>query len=123
VIMMVLIIYICVAKIDIVSPGTGVITGASDKLVIVSPDSGFINKFDLRTGSPVKIGDILFSYTNLDVFHQEKTLNELVSFAGRRIQNLEEDQQLLKMILAGEIPEESEFSAQIKELFSHELSA
>lgn len=27
------------------------------------------------------------------------------------------------MILAGEIPEESEFSAQIKELFSHELSA
>lgn len=123
VIMMVLIIYIGVAKIDIVSPGTGVITGASDKLVIVSPDSGFINKFDLRTGSPVKIGDILFSYTNLDVFHQEKTLNELVSFAGRRIQNLEEDQQLLKMILAGEIPEESEFSAQIKELFSHELSA
>ncbi|EIU2066380.1 hemolysin secretion protein D, partial [Salmonella enterica] len=69
-----LIVYICVAKIDIVSPGTGVITGASDKLVIVSPDSGFINKFDLRTGSKVNIGDILFSYTNLDVFHQEKTL-------------------------------------------------
>ncbi|EGE4661034.1 hemolysin secretion protein D, partial [Salmonella bongori serovar 48:i:- str. 94-0708] len=90
IIMMILIIYICVAKIDIVSPGTGVITGASDKLVIVSPDSGFINKFDLQTGSPVKIGDILFSYTNLDVFHQEKTLNELVSFADRRIQNLEE---------------------------------
>ncbi|EBU4617990.1 hemolysin secretion protein D, partial [Salmonella enterica] len=102
-----LIVYICVAKIDIVSPGTGVITGASDKLVIVSPDSGFINKFDLRTGSKVNIGDILFSYTNLDVFHQEKTLNELVLFADRRIVSLEEDQRLLKILLAGEISEES----------------
>lgn len=120
---MILIIYICVAKIDIVSPGTGVITGASDKLVIVSPDSGFINKFDLQTGSPVKIGDILFSYTNLDVFHQEKTLNELVSFADRRIQNLEEDQRLLKMILAGEVPEENKFLVGSTEIFSQELSA
>ncbi|HED5897202.1 TPA: HlyD family efflux transporter periplasmic adaptor subunit [Salmonella enterica] len=118
-----LIIYICVAKIDIVSPGSGVITGASDKLVIVSPDSGFINKFDLRTGSIVNIGDILFSYTNLDVFHQEKTLNELVLFADRRIISLEEDQRLLKILLAGEISEESEFSAKNKDFFSQELSA
>lgn len=56
----ILIVYIFIAKIDIVSPGTGVITGASDKLVIVSPDSGFINKFDLKTGSSVNVGDILF---------------------------------------------------------------
>lgn len=91
------------------------ITGASDKLVIVSPDSGFINKFDLRTGSIVNIGDILFSYTNLDVFHQEKTLNELVLFADRRIISLEEDQRLLKILLAGEISEESEFSAKNKD--------
>ncbi|EGM6584019.1 hemolysin secretion protein D, partial [Salmonella enterica] len=118
-----LIVYICVAKIDIVSPGTGVITGASDKLVIVSPDSGFINKFDLRTGSNVNIGDILFSYTNLDVFHQEKTLNELVLFADRRIVSLEEDQRLLKILLAGEISEESEFSTENKDFFSQELSA
>ncbi|EBC8161521.1 hemolysin secretion protein D, partial [Salmonella enterica] len=118
-----LIVYICVAKIDIVSPGTGVITGASDKLVIVSPDSGFINKFDLRTGSKVNIGDILFSYTNLDVFHQEKTLNELVLFADRRIVSLEEDQRLLKILLAGEISEESEFSTENKDFFSQELSA
>lgn len=118
-----LIVYIFVAKIDIVSPGTGVITGASDKLVIVSPDSGFINKFDLRTGSRVNIGEILFSYTNLDVFHQEKTLNELVLFADRRIVSLEEDQRLLKIILAGEISEESEFSTTNKDIFSQELSA
>lgn len=68
-----LIIYICVAKIDIVSPGSGVITGASDKLVIVSPDSGFINKFDLRTGSIVNIGDILFRIRILMFFTRKNT--------------------------------------------------
>lgn len=118
-----LIIYICIAKIDIVSPGTGVITGASDKLVIVSPDSGFINKFDLKTGSKVNVGDILFSYTNLDVFHQEKTLNELVLFADKRIRVLEEDQRLLKIILDDNVTEEMKLQVGNDNDFNQELSA
>ncbi|ADM40401.1 HlyD family efflux transporter periplasmic adaptor subunit [Edwardsiella piscicida] len=122
-VMLVLVFYICIAKIDIVTPGTGVITGAADKLVIVSPDSGFINKFDLKTGSLVKQGDILFSYTNLEVFHQEKTLNELVLFADTRIHNLEEDQRLLKMILDGNVSKEKGFSSQNTSIPVQELSA
>lgn len=119
----ILIVYIFIAKIDIVSPGTGVITGASDKLVIVSPDSGFINKFDLKTGSSVNVGDILFSYTNLDVFHQEKTLNELVLFANTRILTLEEDQRLLKKILDGDIIDENQVISEHQFKFNQELSA
>ncbi|AOV95783.1 hemolysin secretion protein D [Edwardsiella hoshinae] len=121
--MLFLLAYIGIAKIDIVSPGTGVITGASDKLVIVSPDSGFISKFDLKTGSEVKVGDILFSYTNLDVFHQEKTLNELVLFADKRIRVLEEDQRLLKIILDENVTDEVKLQVENDNDFDQELSA
>ena len=118
-----LLVYISFTKIDIVSPGTGVITGVTDNLEILSPDSGFINKFDYKTGSSVKKGDVLFSYTNLDVFHQEKTLKGLVTFADKRISELEEDQRLLKIILSGEIKDKQEFASQENSNINRELSA
>ena len=118
-----LLVYVVFAKIDIVSPGTGVITGASDKLVVVSPDSGFINKFDLKTGEKVRTGEILFSYTNLDVFHQEKTLNSLFQFADKRIDELEEDRRLLKIILDGDVRNEDDFELKTRSQFRQDLSA
>ncbi|HAY0218772.1 TPA: HlyD family efflux transporter periplasmic adaptor subunit [Escherichia coli] len=90
---------ICFSDIDIVSPGSGIITGVDDKLEIVSPDAGFIKKFDLRAGDKIKAGEILFSYTNLDTLYQEKSLNELIMFADTRLKELKEDQTLLSEIL------------------------
>lgn len=115
--------YIGFTKIDVVSPGTGVITGVTDNLEIISPDSGFINKFDYKTGSSVKEGDVLFSYTNLDVFHQEKTLKGLVTFADKRICELEEDQRLLKLILSGAIKDKHTLLSQENSSINRELSS
>ncbi|HBA8085280.1 TPA: biotin/lipoyl-binding protein, partial [Escherichia coli] len=61
-------------KIDIVTPGTGVISGSSDKIEVTSPSSGLINEFSIKKGQQVLPGDVLFSYTNLDVFYKEKSL-------------------------------------------------
>lgn len=93
--LIVLMIYLCVAEIDIVSPGSGIITGSEDKIDIVSPGSGFINKFDIKSANQVHQGDILFSYTNLDSFYKEKSLQDLVEFSKQRIAELNTDLELL----------------------------
>ncbi|MEX6038232.1 hypothetical protein [Providencia hangzhouensis] len=88
--------YIILAKIEISSPGEGIISGVSNRLEIVSPASGFINQFAIKTGDKVEKDQVLFSlYMNLDVFHQEKTLSGLVTFANERINELEENKELL----------------------------
>ncbi|EDY0912126.1 HlyD family efflux transporter periplasmic adaptor subunit, partial [Salmonella enterica subsp. enterica serovar Oranienburg] len=91
--------YILFAKIDIVSSGTGVITGSNDKIDIVSPDPGFVSVFNLKTGESVHKGQLLFSYVNLDSFYREKTLNELVSFSERNIRKLSDNLMLLKKLI------------------------
>lgn len=115
--------YILLAKIEISSPGEGVISGVSNRLEIVSPASGFINQFAIKTGDKVEKEQILFSYTNLDVFHQEKTLTNLVTFANERINELEENKKLLNKILDGSIKTESEYFFFAKGLQSKTLSA
>ncbi|MEQ4676370.1 HlyD family efflux transporter periplasmic adaptor subunit [Providencia vermicola] len=115
--------YTLLAKIEISTPGEGVISGGSNRLEIVSPASGFINQFAIKTGDKVQKEQILFSYTNLDVFHQEKTLTNLVSFANERIDELEENKKLLNRILDGSIKTESEYFFFAKGLQSKTLSA
>ncbi|EBM7922651.1 hypothetical protein ATO59_25830, partial [Salmonella enterica subsp. enterica serovar Kentucky] len=58
--------YLFFSEIDIVSPGEGIVTGENDKIEIKSPNSGFINDFNIREGDQVSKGMILFTYTNLD---------------------------------------------------------
>lgn len=115
--------YLIFAEIDVSSPGEGVISGTSNRLEIVSPASGFINQFNIKTGDNVNKDQILFSYTNLDTFHQEKTLTNLVSFASDRISELEENKKLLNNILDGEINNESEFLARTTHKKSKTFSA
>ncbi|EPG7578952.1 TPA: HlyD family efflux transporter periplasmic adaptor subunit [Providencia rettgeri] len=115
--------YIILAKIEISSPGEGIISGVSNRLEIVSPASGFINQFAIKTGDKVEKDQILFSYTNLDAFHQEKTLTNLVTFANERINELEENKKLLNKILDGSINTESEYFFFAKGLQSKTLSA
>ncbi|EBU0915932.1 HlyD family efflux transporter periplasmic adaptor subunit, partial [Salmonella enterica] len=91
--------YILFAKIDIVSSGTGVITGSNDKIDIVSPDPGFVSVFNLKTGESVHKGQLLFSYVNLDSFYREKTLNELVSFSERNVRKVSDNLVLLKKLI------------------------
>lgn len=115
--------YIAFAEIDVSSPGEGVISGISNRLEIVSPASGFINVFNIKTGDNVKKNQVLFSYTNIEAFHQEKTLTHLVEFANERIDELEENKILLNAILKGNITSEPEFLSQIKTDKSKGLSA
>ncbi|HBO21406.1 MAG TPA: hemolysin secretion protein D [Providencia sp.] len=115
--------YILLAKIEISSPGEGIISGVSNRLEIVSPASGFINQFNIKTGDKVNKDQILFSYTNLDVFHQEKTLTNLVDFSNEKINELEENKNLLNKILDGEISNESEYFSVSSSLKSKKLSA
>ncbi|WP_275076814.1 HlyD family efflux transporter periplasmic adaptor subunit [Providencia rettgeri] len=115
--------YITLAEIDVSSPGDGVISGLSNKLEIISPASGFINQFNIKTGDSVEKDQILFSYTNLDVFHQEKTLSNLVKFANERIEELEENKKLLNGLLNEEINSEEEFNRVAKNEKSKTLSA
>lgn len=96
--LIVLMVYLCVAKIDIVSPGTGIITGSEDKIDIISPGSGFINTFAVKSGDQVHQGDVLFSYTNLDSFYKEKSLQDLVEFSKQRIAELQTDLELLNYL-------------------------
>lgn len=115
--------YITLAEIEISSPGEGIISGVSNRLEIVSPTSGFINMFNLKAGDSIEKDQVLFSYTNLDVFHQEKTLSHLVSFANERIDELVENKVLLNHILEGKITNEDEFSSIAKNPKSKILSA
>ncbi|HEF8786042.1 TPA: HlyD family efflux transporter periplasmic adaptor subunit [Providencia alcalifaciens] len=115
--------YIFLAEIDVSSPGDGVISGLSNKLEIISPASGFINQFKIKTGDHIEKNQILFSYTNLDVFHQEKTLSNLVNFANERIDDLEENKKLLNGLINGLINNEDEFQSTAKNDRSKTLSA
>ncbi|HHR6046206.1 TPA: HlyD family efflux transporter periplasmic adaptor subunit [Providencia alcalifaciens] len=115
--------YIFLAEIDVSSPGDGVISGLSSKLEIISPASGFINQFKIKTGDHIEKNQILFSYTNLDVFHQEKTLSNLVNFANERIDDLEENKKLLNGLINGLINNEDEFQSTAKNDRSKTLSA
>ncbi|HDN2511597.1 TPA: HlyD family efflux transporter periplasmic adaptor subunit [Providencia rettgeri] len=115
--------YITFAEIDIASPGEGIISGVSNRLDIVSPASGFINVFNIKTGDSVEKDQVLFSYTNLDAFHQEKTLSHLVNFANERISDLEENKKLLNSILNGIIKSEVDFFSIAKNEKSKSLSA
>lgn len=94
-----LFLFVLLRDIDVVSPGTGVITGAEDKVEILASDAGFINDFHLKTGDMIKVGDVLFSYTNLDSLYQERTVKELIDFADLRLKTLNDDQKLLSKIL------------------------
>lgn len=115
--------YITFAEIDVSSPAEGVISGVSNRLEIVSPASGFINVFNIKTGDNVTKDQVLFSYTNIEAFHQEKTLTHLVEFANERIGELEENKKLLNHILAGEITNESQFFNSARNIKSKSLSA
>jgi multidrug resistance efflux pump len=97
--MLIFSIYILFAKIDIVSTGTGVITGSNDKIDIVSPDSGFISVFDLKSGDKVNRGDPLFTYVNLDSFYKEKNLKELVLYLKKNVSEISGDLNLLMMLV------------------------
>ncbi len=92
-------IYISTAKIDVVSPGQGVITGENDKVIIKSPNSGFINNFTLHEGDRIEKGMVLFSYTNLDYTYKGKTLNDLIHFNKKKIKYLQKDCSLLEDLL------------------------
>ncbi|QPR27645.1 HlyD family efflux transporter periplasmic adaptor subunit [Edwardsiella hoshinae] len=91
--------YISFSKIDIVSPGQGVITGENDKVEIKSPNSGFINKFNLHEGDSVEKGMVLFSYTNLDYTYKGLTLKDIIDFNRDKINYLKKDSALLKSLL------------------------
>ncbi|EFS2651466.1 HlyD family efflux transporter periplasmic adaptor subunit [Salmonella enterica] len=107
-----------VAKIDIVSNGSGVITGSDDKINIVSPDPGFINVFSLKTGQKVHKGELLFSYVNLDSFYREKTLTDLVEYSKNKIKEISENLSLLKELKKNDLPDNERY-----EQLSPELSA
>lgn len=102
--------YISFSKIDIVSPGQGVITGENDKVEIRSPNSGFINKFNIHEGEHVEKGAILFSYTNLDYTYKGLTLKDIVDFNTNKIRYLQKDSELLKCLLteSGTLPSKKE---------------
>ncbi|MFM4936839.1 HlyD family efflux transporter periplasmic adaptor subunit [Aeromonas sp. 30P] len=75
------ILYMFFSTIELVSPGQGIISGGSaNNIEIVTPSSGFVSHFNLKSGDRVKRNEILFSYVNIDVFHQEKSLVELLDF-------------------------------------------
>ncbi|MCV5168813.1 hypothetical protein OFC04_25185, partial [Escherichia coli] len=91
--------YITFSKIDIVSPGQGVITGENDKVIIKSPNSGFINNFNLHEGDQIEKGMILFSYTNLDYTYKGLTLKDIIAFNNKKIKILTQDYSLLENLL------------------------
>ncbi|EBF8808564.1 HlyD family efflux transporter periplasmic adaptor subunit, partial [Salmonella enterica subsp. enterica serovar Kentucky] len=87
----------------IVSPGEGIVTGENDKIEIKSPNSGFINDFNIREGDQVSKGMILFTYTNLDYTHKETTLESVINFNDIKIKKLKKELELLKPLLAGNV--------------------
>ncbi|EAX9749181.1 HlyD family efflux transporter periplasmic adaptor subunit [Salmonella enterica] len=91
--------YIAFSKIDIVSPGQGIITGENDKVEIKSPNSGFINKFNMHEGDRVEKGMVLFSYTNLDYTYKGLTLKDIIDFNGQKMKRLQKDSELLTSLL------------------------
>ncbi|HFW5377175.1 TPA: hypothetical protein ACIBXI_004922, partial [Salmonella enterica subsp. diarizonae serovar 61:l,v:z35] len=91
--------YISFSKIDIVSPGQGVITGENDKVEIKSPNSGFINKFNIREGDLVEKGMVLFSYVNLDYTYKSLILKDIISFNDERKNYLKKDSDKLNSLL------------------------
>lgn len=95
--------YISFSKIDIVSPGQGVITGENDKIEIKSPNSGFINKFNIHEGDHVDKGMVLFSYTNLDYTYKGLTLKDIIEFNSKKINYLQKDSELLKGLLSVQV--------------------
>ena len=104
-ILTILLIMLSAFKIDIVTPGTGVISGSSDKIEVTSPSSGLINEFSIKKGQQVLPGDVLFSYTNLDVFYKEKSLRDLLELNGQKYNNLLKDLELLSKLLQGNFTE------------------
>ncbi|SPW33106.1 dihydrolipoamide acetyltransferase [Edwardsiella tarda] len=92
-------VYIAFSKIDIVSPGQGVITGENDKVEIKSPNSGFIDKFNIHEGDRVEKGMVLFSYTNLDYTYKGLTLKDIIEFNHNKIDYLHKDSELLNSLL------------------------
>nr|WP_182028026.1 HlyD family efflux transporter periplasmic adaptor subunit [Vibrio parahaemolyticus] len=90
-------------KIDVVTPGRGVVSGASNKIDIVSPSSGLIKDFNIKTGQEVFPGEVLFSYTNLDAFYKEKSLRSLLEFSNEKIKSLKQDKKILTLLLKGDI--------------------
>ncbi|EHT4087948.1 HlyD family efflux transporter periplasmic adaptor subunit [Escherichia coli] len=104
-ILTILLIMLSAFKIDIVTPGTGVISGASDKIEVTSPSSGLINEFSIKKGQQILPGDVLFSYTNLDVFYKEKSLRDLLELNGQKYNNLLKDLELLSKLLQGNFTE------------------
>ncbi len=112
--------YIVYAKIDIVSSGTGIITGSNDKIDIISPDPGFISVFNLKSGEKVKKGDLLFSYVNLDSFYKEKNLKELVLYSKENIKQISSNLNLLMAMVNSKF-EELDHEAYLKS--NPELSA
>lgn len=118
ILMAIIIVFMMVARIDIVSNGSGVITGSDDKINIVSPDPGFISVFSLKTGQKVHKGELLFSYVNLDSFYREKTLTDLVDYSKKEIQELTENLSLLKGLKEEALPDDPRYTR-----ISPELSA
>ena len=66
------------AKIDVVSPGTGIISGLHSNILIKSPSKGFIVKINVKEGDEVQVGDLLYEYNNYDDgIHLKSVITEL----------------------------------------------
>ena len=66
-------------KIEIVTPGQGIISGKQEDIDIITPDSGFVNQLGVDIGEEVQQGQVLFSYINLDDFSKEQSITNLIS--------------------------------------------
>ncbi|EKO3563491.1 HlyD family efflux transporter periplasmic adaptor subunit [Vibrio fluvialis] len=90
--------FIGIAKMEVVSPGTGVIEGELKNIDIVASDSGFINALNIKQGSHVKEGDLLLSYINLDLYYQKLTNDNFIQDLITEKKNFEsEKNQLLNL--------------------------
>jgi len=80
--------YVANGEFEVVSPATGVVSGGTKNIDIISPSSGFISYFDLAPGKRIKQGDSIIKFDNLDDFFQQKTYFE-------KIKNLKKIKKLL----------------------------
>ncbi|WP_160162587.1 HlyD family efflux transporter periplasmic adaptor subunit [Vibrio scophthalmi] len=66
-------------KIEVVIPTNGTIVGESSDVDVITPDSGFINIINVKSGDVIKKDEVLFSYDNLDVFYKKDSINDTIN--------------------------------------------
>ncbi|WP_167467285.1 HlyD family efflux transporter periplasmic adaptor subunit [Buttiauxella warmboldiae] len=109
--------YISLAKIEVVSPGVGVIEGSAKNIDIVTPDSGFIDYKAIKQGQSVKQGSALFSYNNIDVFFKQQSIKNKLIYLKDSRKKIELDYNLLSELLIYKEKDEFQSFPELKESY------